>query len=181
MWLRRRVQPAEVLAGAGEDQPGLSAQPGMAVPARLAAPPAPTTPARLAREPASGYRGRPGASPRLVLAFDQELSARLRQAAQRRGLPLGQLASELLALGLEHQDQRARAESTLVGLTPRQRQVIWMTAQGQTNRQIAQALVISPETVKTHIRHALAQLGLRSKAELRMLLLDLGMRWWEQG
>ena len=85
-----------------------------------------------------------------------------------------------MAFGLEQQAQRARAERTLEALTPRQRQVTWMTAQGQTNRQIAQALVISPETVKTHMRHALAQLGLRSKAELRMLLLDLGMRWWEE-
>lgn len=160
MWLRRKVHPAEVISGAPPDP---AAQPN---PIR-----------RLAREPTRGYLT---PVPRLVLAFDQDLSSQLRQAAHGRQQPLGELAAELLAYGLEQQAQRAEAERALQVLTERQRQVVWMTAQGQTNRQIAQALVISPETVKTHMRHALAQLGLRSKAELRMLLLDLGMRWWEE-
>jgi DNA-binding NarL/FixJ family response regulator len=160
MWLRRKVHPAEVLSGAPPDP---------------AAEPNPVR--RLAREPARGYLT---PVPRLVLAFDQDLSSQLRRAAHGRQQPLGELAAELLAFGLEQQAQRADTERALQVLTERQRQVVWMTAQGQTNRQIAQALVISPETVKTHMRHALAQLGLRSKAELRMLLLDLGMRWWEK-
>jgi len=168
MWLRRKIHPAEVLSGAEAEAPN---------------PPPERSPEgtrRQARERSRGYLPPSGPSPRLVLAFDQDLSAQLRQAARSRSQPLGELAAELLTFGLEQQAQRARAEHTLEALTPRQRQVTWMTAQGQTNRQIAQALVISPETVKTHMRHALAQLGLRSKAELRMLLLDLGMRWWEE-
>jgi DNA-binding CsgD family transcriptional regulator len=40
-------------------------------------------------------------------------------------------------------------------------------------------LVISPETVKTHVRHVLEKFNVRSKAELRLQLLDLGVRWWE--
>lgn len=162
MWLRRKVQPAEVVSGAE----------GQGTPAAAAG--------RLSREPSRGYRVQPQPAPRLVLAFDQDLSSRLRQAARAGQQPLGQLAAELLAHGLEQQALRAEAERALGSLTERQRQVVWMTAQGQTNRQIAQALVISPETVKSHIRHALARLSLRSKAELRMLLLDLGMRWWEK-
>ncbi len=161
MWLRRKIHPAEVLSGAGAEGQG---SPG---------------PRRRAREPERGYQATPGPAPRLVLAFDDELSSQLRQAARERHRPLGQLAAELLAHGLEQQALRADAERALQSLTDRQRQVVWMTAQGRTNRQIARELVISPETVKSHIRHALARLGLRSKAELRMLLLDLGMRWWE--
>ena len=157
----------EVLSGAGAEAPSPAAERS------------PGGGRRLARELSHGYLAPSGSPPRLVLAFDQDLSTELRQAARSRSQSLGELAAELLAFGLEQQAQRARAERTLEALT-RQRQVTWMTAQGQTNRQIAQALVISPETVKTHMRHALAQLGLRSKAELRMLLLDLGMRWWEE-
>lgn len=175
MWLRRKVHPAEVVSGAGAEGQGAASQS-----AGASAPGPGAAAGRLAREPTRGYRAPPRPSPRLVLAFDQELSSQLRQAARAGQRPLGELAAELLAHGLEQQALRADAERALQSLTERQRQVVWMTAQGQTNRQIARALVISPETVKSHIRHALARLGLRSKAELRMLLLDLGMRWWEQ-
>src|SRR3989304_2292861 len=44
---------------------------------------------------------------------------------------------------------------------------------GQTNRQIARELWLSPETVKTHLRRTLEHFDLHSKAELRLLLLDL--------
>ena len=62
----------------------------------------------------------------------------------------------------------------LLLLFRQERQVVLLTRRGLTNRQIAAALVISPETVKTHVRHALEKFGLSSKAELRLLLLDLG-------
>ncbi len=54
-----------------------------------------------------------------------------------------------------------------------------LAARGHTNRQIATALVVSPETVKTHVRNILLKLGLHSKADLRLLMLDLGLRWWQ--
>ena len=34
--------------------------------------------------------------------------------------------------------------------------------------------------MKTHVRHVLEKLGVHSKAELRLLLLALGIRWWEE-
>ena len=66
-----------------------------------------------------------------------------------------------------------RAETALASLSPREQQVTLLTLQGLTNRQIATMLVISPETVKTHVRHALEKFGLHSKDELRLLLIDL--------
>jgi DNA-binding CsgD family transcriptional regulator len=39
--------------------------------------------------------------------------------------------------------------------------------------------VISSETVKSHIHNVLLKFGLRSKSDLRLLLLDLGIRWWQ--
>ena len=55
-----------------------------------------------------------------------------------------------------------------------------LTARGYTNQQIAETLIISPETVKTHVRRVLEKFTLHSKADLRLLLLDLGVRWWEK-
>jgi DNA-binding CsgD family transcriptional regulator len=87
------------------------------------------------------------------------------------------LITNLLARGLEQEALRAQAETTLSILTPREQEVAWLTARGHTNQQIAETLVISPETVKTHVRHVLDKFRVRSKADLRLLLLDLGVRW----
>lgn len=117
---------------------------------------------------------------RLVLETSLEAGQALRALARQRGESPEAVAVALLLRGLEHEARRAEVEAALAALTPRERQVAWRAARGQTNRQIAQALVISPETVKTHVAHVLDKLGLRSKAELRILLLDLGIRWWEE-
>ena len=100
-----------------------------------------------------------------------------RWAARERDRSQQALAADLLSRGLEQETRRAQAETALGALTPREREVAWLTARGYTNHQIAQELVISSETVKTHVRHALEKFDLHSKAELRLLLLGLGIRW----
>jgi RNA polymerase sigma factor (sigma-70 family) len=117
---------------------------------------------------------------RLIFEVDAELSSRLRLAAHASEQTPETLATELLARGLEQEAQRSQVQSILETLTPREQEVTWLTVRGYTNRQIAEALVLSPETVKTHVRHILEKLGLRSKGDLRLLLLDLGIRWWEE-
>lgn len=51
-------------------------------------------------------------------------------------------------------------------LTAREQEVLGLILAGQSNRQIAERLFISPETVKTHVRHVLAKTGAARKAEL---------------
>jgi DNA-binding CsgD family transcriptional regulator len=46
-----------------------------------------------------------------------------------------------------------------------------LAASGRTNRQIAQALVVSPHTVDSHIRHIYGKLGISSRIELTRLVL----------
>jgi RNA polymerase sigma factor (sigma-70 family) len=115
---------------------------------------------------------------RLVFEIDLELSNQLRMAARASKQSAESYAAELLARGLEREDLRAQVRGILASLTPREEQVTRLTARGYTNRQIADALVVSIETVKTHVRHALEKLGVRSKTELRLLLLDMDIRWW---
>jgi len=50
-------------------------------------------------------------------------------------------------------------------LSPREKQVWRLVAQGKTNREIAQALQISTGTVKTYLRRLYAKLGVSSRAE----------------
>jgi DNA-binding CsgD family transcriptional regulator len=51
------------------------------------------------------------------------------------------------------------------GLTPREREVLALVADGRTNPQIAQALFISRKTVGIHVSNILAKLGVASRGE----------------
>ena len=51
-------------------------------------------------------------------------------------------------------------------LTPREREVVRMVAHGNTNKQIATALGISVNTVKTHLKKVCYKLKLRSRVQI---------------
>jgi non-specific serine/threonine protein kinase len=51
-------------------------------------------------------------------------------------------------------------------LSRREREVVLLIAEGHTNREIGEALVITEWTVDTHVRHILTKLGLRSRAQV---------------
>jgi DNA-binding NarL/FixJ family response regulator len=53
----------------------------------------------------------------------------------------------------------------LAGLSDRERDVLALLAEGLRNREIAERLVISEATVKTHVRHVLEKLRFRNRAE----------------
>ena len=69
--------------------------------------------------------------------------------------------------------ERARAELGQIGgrtrqegLTPAERRVASLVAEGRTNREIAAALFLSERTVASHLTHIYAKLGVRSRTEL---------------
>jgi DNA-binding NarL/FixJ family response regulator len=51
-------------------------------------------------------------------------------------------------------------------LTPRERQIAELVAQGLTNRQIAAAEHISERTVETHVQHVLGKLGFATRTQI---------------
>ena len=62
---------------------------------------------------------------------------------------------------------RRRGETTL---TAREREIAGLIGAGKTNRQVAEALVISERTVETHVAAVFAKLGIANRRELAALL-----------
>lgn len=63
----------------------------------------------------------------------------------------------------------------LGGLTPREREVAVLVAEGLSNDEIAQRLVLSPLTVRTHVHRALAKTHSRDRAQLVALAYRSGL------
>jgi len=60
-------------------------------------------------------------------------------------------------------------------LTPREMDVLRLLAQGQSNKEIARALDLVEETVKSHVRHILAKLGVQSRTQAVLAAIRLGI------
>lgn len=67
-------------------------------------------------------------------------------------------------LAARHILQRQRAQQRMA-LTPREMEVLALVAEGLTNAQIAQRLVVSQETVKFHLRNIYQKLGVSTRTE----------------
>ncbi|MET8352066.1 MULTISPECIES: response regulator transcription factor [unclassified Micromonospora] len=67
------------------------------------------------------------------------------------------------------------ADRRLEGLTNRERESVALVAQGLSNDQIAERMVISPLTAKTHVNRAMAKLHARDRAQLVVLAYESGL------
>jgi two-component system nitrate/nitrite response regulator NarL len=88
----------------------------------------------------------------------------IRRAAKGELVVAPSIAGKLAAI-LQSGEEPGSAASLLKQLTGRERQILGYVAAGMSNKAIARALGISHDTVKLHVRHILAKLGLSSRVE----------------
>ena len=77
---------------------------------------------------------------------------------------------EAVAYAERGRGERKRPSSGWAGLTPMERQVVDLVAAGLRNTDIAGRLFVAPSTIKTHLAHAFAKLGVSNRAELAALV-----------
>ena len=77
--------------------------------------------------------------------------------------------------------REVRVAATPEPLTERETEVLRLLAQGQSNKDIARHLQIVEDTVKTHVRHILAKLGVQSRTQAVLCAMRLGLVSDEQG
>src|SRR5262249_26466009 len=103
-----------------------------------------------------------------------EAQRRLKQWGAAR-VSLERAADAFSALGSPGWAERARAELARVSgrrpsapgtLTPSERDIAELAAQGLANKEIAHRLTISVHTVEVHLSHSYRKLGVRSRTQL---------------
>lgn len=87
------------------------------------------------------------------------------------------LSGEMAARALQRlSDERARRnEPSPERLTPREREVLALIVEGQTNREIAAKLSLSVGTVKIHVEHIIAKLGVADRTQAAVRALEHGL------
>ena len=100
--------------------------------------------------------------------------ARAVRAAQAGEAIIDPTAAARLVNALSDEDRRSGAPG-LDQLTNREREVLSLIAQGRANKRIALELGISEKTVKAHVGHVLAKLGVADRTQAAVLAVQHGL------
>jgi DNA-binding NarL/FixJ family response regulator len=102
--------------------------------------------------------------------------ARAIRAAHAGEAIIDPTAAARLVSALSEQDRpRPGARSGLEQLTSRERDVLDLIARGRSNKRIALELGISEKTVKNHVGHVLAKLGVTDRTQAAVLAVQEGL------
>lgn len=100
---------------------------------------------------------------RAVAAGDAILTPRITRRVLERGIPRG-LTPE----------RKRRADALFSGLTEREREVVRLIADGLSNAEVAERMVVEPASVRRYVSRVLAKLGLRDRVQI-------AIEWYRAG
>jgi DNA-binding NarL/FixJ family response regulator len=103
-----------------------------------------------------------------------ELLRAVRVVAHGGALLSPGVTRRLIAEVVARVGQRAQSPS-LEALTVREREVMALVAAGLSNEEIAEQLIVSPSTAKTHVSRAMLKLGARDRAQLVVFAYESGL------
>jgi len=95
----------------------------------------------------------------------------IRRTARGEVVVAPMMAIKLVDLLMPGEPKQSR-ESYMKQLTEREREILQHLSSGKSNKAIAQALDISHDTVKLHVRHILSKLGLTSRVEAAVFAVE---------
>ena len=152
------------------------------------------------RQIANAAPGRPGSEPRVLIltTFDldeyvydalgagasgfllkdsppEQLVTAIRVVARGESLLAPSVTSRLIEQFARTRARHRQPPSGLDELTSRELEVFTLIARGLSNAEIAEALVVSDSTVKTHVARVLAKLGLRDRVQAVVLAYESGL------
>lgn len=84
--------------------------------------------------------------------------------------------TQILAKVVKGEDPLEPVPSPLDNLTPREREILSLLAEGQSNKVIARNLGISDGTVKLHVKAILRKLNIHSRVEAAVIAVEQGIR-----
>ena len=79
-----------------------------------------------------------------------------------------------MRLAGQERERTREVQATLAHLTPREREVLTLLAEGLDNQAIAERLFISPDTARAHVVKVLAKLGVESRLQAAIFAIRHG-------
>jgi len=111
----------------------------------------------------------------LKVVEPDELRAAIRIVAHGEALLSPSVTRRLIREFVAQPGRQRPPPEQLDSLTEREREVLGLVAQGLSNQEIAERLVISPATAKTHVSRTMMKLHAHDRAQLVVLAYETGL------
>ncbi|BBH63883.1 DNA-binding response regulator [Actinoplanes sp. OR16] len=108
-------------------------------------------------------------------AVPQELTRAIRVVSAGEAMLSPSVTRRVISLFAQQTAVDPALDPSLDELTEREREMVAWVATGFSNEQIGAALFVSPETVRTHVSRAMLKLGARSRAQLVVIAVRVGL------
>ncbi|PHP53627.1 response regulator [Actinomyces ruminis] len=108
-----------------------------------------------------------------------ELAEAIRTVASGEAVVSPRITRRMLEMFASHLPENGGSQSPedprIAALTPREREILMLMAQGLSNSEIADRLVVSATTVKTHVGNVLAKLDVRDRVQAVVVAYETGL------